>query len=215
MICQINERIQPPSLLGDSAEVVLQNLKKRLLESTGKKEAARKEGWVIPFRGTIEGAIERWIDSVDINPKTGCWEWRYALRKPTIKNNKMYPHLRYKGTRYRVHRFAYQLVFGSIPDGMLACHRCDNEKCSNPEHIFIGTQLDNVRDCIAKGRSRRLCSKNKMESNPNAKITLEIAEKIRSEYKWRVVTARMLAQKYGLSRSATWAVCVGRRWVSK
>jgi hypothetical protein len=51
------------------------------------------------------------------------------------------------------HRLAYEFVNGKIPQGMLACHHCDNRKCCNPEHIFIGTQKDNLYDMIDKGRS--------------------------------------------------------------
>lgn len=54
----------------------------------------------------------------------------------------------------RVHQVAWILTNGPIPPGMGVLHRCDNQPCCNPSHLFIGTQADNVADMVAKGRHR-------------------------------------------------------------
>lgn len=53
-----------------------------------------------------------------------------------------------------IHRIAYAQFVGPIPDGMKVCHRCDTPSCVNPDHLFVGTQFDNLRDMWSKGRAR-------------------------------------------------------------
>ena len=82
----------------------------------------------------------------------GCWLWD---GKPN-HNGYGTVHLR-SGTRahYLAHRVAYTIYKGEIPDGLLVCHRCDVRLCVNPEHLFLGSHLDNTRDALAKGRLAR------------------------------------------------------------
>ena len=79
----------------------------------------------------------------------GCWEWN---KRPDIHG---YGDLDWRGKRYKAHRFSYEKHFGPIPDGARICHKCDNPKCVNPDHLFAGTQKENIRDCVEKGRNCR------------------------------------------------------------
>jgi AraC-like DNA-binding protein len=76
-----------------------------------------------------------------------CWEWQGATG---ATDN--YGRTTFKGRPYLVHRFIYECYFGIIPKGLYICHDCDNPKCVNPNHLFKGTQIQNMHDMIHKGR---------------------------------------------------------------
>lgn len=82
--------------------------------------------------------------------RTGeCWEWTGPV------NENGYGRMTIEYERWYVHRLSYELHHGTIPDGMNVCHRCDNPRCVRPEHLFLGTQADNMADMRAKGRAAR------------------------------------------------------------
>lgn len=79
-------------------------------------------------------------------PATGCYLWTRTL------STRGYPRLVALGEIYG-HRVAWVIKGGPIPAGMVVCHRCDVPACVNPDHLFLGTQTDNMRDCSQKGRA--------------------------------------------------------------
>ena len=80
-----------------------------------------------------------------VNKTDGCWEWTGTF----IKNG--YGHFTMHRKKYLAHRFSVMLD-GRDPTGLLVCHKCDNTKCVRPDHLFVGTQQDNVTDMMNKGR---------------------------------------------------------------
>jgi hypothetical protein len=90
---------------------------------------------------------ERFEAKVMPEPTTGCHLWIGA----TTPAGYGALNLNRDGVKY-AHRISFELHHGPIPPGMDICHRCDTPACVNPEHLFAGTRLDNVRDMHAKGR---------------------------------------------------------------
>jgi hypothetical protein len=81
-----------------------------------------------------------------VKTKTGCLEYTGFI---TLSG---YGRLRNNGKKCLAHRLAYENTFGKIPSGLLVCHKCDNPKCVNLKHLFLGTNKDNFHDSVKKGR---------------------------------------------------------------
>lgn len=88
--------------------------------------------------------MERFWNKVD---KSGdCWLWTAS------KTHQGYGYFRFDGKMCKAHRMAWLLVNGEIPNEMLVCHSCDNPSCVNPEHLWLGTNQENMDDMNKKGR---------------------------------------------------------------
>lgn len=105
------------------------------------------------------------------------------------------------------HRISYELHKTQIPKGKLVCHKCDNEKCVNPDHLWLGTYEDNMQDM--KSKDRQKCVKG--EENPAAKLTLKEVEKIR-ELKIEGMMVQDIAALYGVTRHCIQHIIHGKTW---
>lgn len=96
---------------------------------------------------------ERFWNNVIKNPE-GCWGWR------AYKDPNGYGQMSVMGKLQRAHRISYTLHYGVIPKGMMVCHKCDNPECTNPDHLFLGTNADNMRDAYKKAQLPTIMSSN-------------------------------------------------------
>ena len=119
--------------------------------------------------------------------ETGCAEWT------GYRDGDGYGIVRVGGKNKRAHRVSYTLSMGPIPDGFHVLHRCDNPPCINPDHLFLGTNYDNVKDKISKGRDRGVHG----TENRHNKLTPEQVIEIRNS----TGTQRAVAAQYGVSGS--------------
>jgi HNH endonuclease len=127
-----------------------------------------------------------------------CVEWTGPIRKDG------YGYLNRSGKRQYAHRVAWQERYGLIPNGLFVCHTCDNRKCVNPGHLFLGTIQDNTADMVKKNRQV------KGEQQHLAKLNKEKVKDIRKLN--GVLSQRKVAALYGVDQNAIWLIWKGRTW---
>ena len=121
--------------------------------------------------GKKQNVMQRFCKYVEIGPRGSCWIWSGG------KMPKGYGIFK-QGIDSLAHRASYRLFKGNIPNGMNVCHQCDNPQCTNPDHLFLGTQRDNMDDMTRKGR--RVSAAPKGERHGRAKLTVEKVSLIKS-----------------------------------
>lgn len=134
-----------------------------------------------------------------------CWLW-----EPTAASGK-YGAVGIKGLPGRSNRAAWYLTFGEIPEGMHVLHRCDNPPCVRPDHLFLGTNLDNHYDKMAKGRQARGASVSG-ENCPSSKLSTSQVLEIRRQHEARETSIRELSRRYSVSRPTIKAIVRRETW---
>lgn len=157
------------------------------------------------FPGRMDMA-ERFWSKVERSDE-GCWLWQAGTLKFGYGMFSMPGH---DGRPVLAHRIAYMLTYGEIPEGLNVLHRCDVPPCVRPDHLFLGTQGDNVRDMYAKGRGgeRGLAG----ERHHAAILTEAGVRTIRAESPQTIADMERLGLRLGVSRHTIQNVVNGRTW---
>lgn len=122
---------------------------------------------------TIEGYLYQRVTKT--SSRRDCWEWQAGQDKDGYGQCHAAAVAKNNGVT-RAHQLAYVLWKGEIPKGRVVCHKCDNPRCCNPDHLFIGSVFDNNLDCSKKGRRPQRWG----ENNPVAKLSNEQVIEIRA-----------------------------------
>jgi hypothetical protein len=109
----------------------------------------------------------------------------------------------------RAHRVSYMLAYGDFDPKFKVLHRCDVRNCVNPEHLWIGTQIDNIADMVAKGRQRSGGARG--EDNHYAKLTEDEVLRMRTMRGLRL-SYQKIARHFGVSTMTAYRACVGQAW---
>lgn len=154
-------------------------------------------------------AKERFEASYVPVTESGCWLW---IASPT---NKGYGRIKSNGKTYSAHRFSWMEKHGEIPNGMYVCHKCDTPSCVNPDHLFIGSCMDNVIDMVVKNRnskglrhSESIKKRNVGESNHKSVLTTENVISIRLDKR----PQRAIAREYQVSQCLVSNIKLNKTW---
>lgn len=170
--------------------------------------------------------IERFWSYVDQEPG-GCWRWTRSIMSTG------YGQFTAKRKNYAVHRLSYMLAHGDIPHGLLVCHHCDNKACVRPDHLFLGTCKDNIRDAVRKGRTfKAIGDLSGMRTHPErhptrlypdrmcgenahrAKLTWDQVNQIRSTWEARKPKLTDLAKEYNVSPTTIGKIVHNETWLA-
>ncbi len=145
---------------------------------------------------------DRFVARILVDPFSGCALWRGS------KTPKGYGHLRVGKDIKIAHRLAWELFRGPIPAGLHVLHRCDNSQCVRPDHLFLGTNADNVADKVSKGRQAKGDILRPTKPRPHAKLTPESVYAIRAA----VGPQTKIAKEFGVCQMTVSDIKARKRW---
>lgn len=143
--------------------------------------------------------IDRFIAKV--SKTEACWTWT-ARKTP-----QGYGRFSVNGVNKLAHRVAYEQLKSPIPNGLQVLHRCDNPSCVNPDHLWLGSNADNVADKVAKGR----CASVVGSANPKSKLRDADVLAIRAAI-GQGVKQRDLAEQYGVTQTQICTIAQRKQW---
>ena len=149
-----------------------------------------------------------WVDRfwAKVDKSGDCWEWTAGL-------NKGYGRIKINGKTAYAHRLSYVLHHPITIDlwehsDICVCHKCDNPKCINPAHMFLGSVADNMNDKMAKGRGNAL----KGENHRLSKLTEHDVREIRKKYADGGISQQQLSLEYEVDRTTIRDIIRRRNW---
>jgi hypothetical protein len=146
------------------------------------------------------------LDRLSIpEPNSGCWLWLGNLKSDGYGH--MIVTIDGSWKKRGAHRVSWTAHYGEIPEGMSVLHRCDNRACINPEHLFLGTQLDNVQDMHAKGRWK--ATNQHGEDSHLSKLT---EPEVRRILALTDKSSKELANEFGVSQALIVQIRARRVW---
>jgi hypothetical protein len=161
--------------------------------------------------GSVHGGLrnqapapERFARKIEYDPNGGCWLWSGAHHARTGYGS--FQEGGHGSAGVGAHCYSYRLHKGPIPAGLEILHSCDVRLCVNPDHLSVGTHLQNMQDMHAKRRATR---KPRPAKAPRRKLSDDAIRQIRAQ---REVTAREMADRFGITTRTVWQVRSGDRW---
>lgn len=120
-----------------------------------------------------------------------CWEWTGHI------NKNGYGYGYWEEEKRSAHRISWMINYGKVFDGLWVLHKCDNRSCVRPEHLFLGTNQDNVDDMVKKGRAKTYRGENHIQH----KLTQAQVNEIRKRFNAGGITKRDLSKEFNVSDS--------------
>lgn len=142
-----------------------------------------------------------------VNKHPDCWLWTGNRLKAGYGKFMISS----KNGMTTAHRVSWMLHRGPIPDGMFVLHSCDNPPCVNPDHLFLGTHTDNMKDCMSKGRFRGGTNPSHGESHYATKLTEESIKQIR-RLRSDGLSYPQIASRFGITDTSARNIVIRHTW---
>lgn len=148
--------------------------------------------------------LEYLLQNIEEDEYSGCWNWIGNMFQGGYGQFK---HRKFLGktTGINASRASWLIHNGPLDSYLFVLHKCDNRRCVNPSHLYVGTQKDNMKDCTVKQRI------NKGEDRPQSKLTEENVREIK-DLKIRQFSYREIAKKYNVTPNAVVSIVRGITW---